>query len=379
MRDNKQLLITKYQLPITNHQSPITHCILIFASCLSLGLFPNLVISATPNPAPNQQAILIPGMRGSEVQVLQIQLKALGYYKDLIDGLYGISTQAALSKFQKAQGLKRTDGIADITTQTILTKAVSVQTQCTTSPASPAPTPQINTKSQPSQRDFIWWSLLGLGLLGTIGAVVYLIKKFGKVPQLAGSEDQKLLKPSPDHHPKFFLNPAQTATLPISTELVPIETGTLIPKLNLFDELIKDLRCHDSNKRRKAIWNLGQQGDSRAVQPLVDLMIDADSQQQGLILSALAEIGTCTLKPMNRALAISMQDENPQVRKNAIRDLVRIYDTMGQMSKIVFHALEDPDPEVQETAKYALNQMDRIRRIPREQILGDMKTEELLE
>jgi vesicle coat complex subunit len=93
-------------------------------------------------------------------------------------------------------------------------------------------------------------------------------------------------------------------------------------------------------------------------------MMDADSQQRSLILAALGEIGIRTLKPMNRALAISLQDESPQVRQNAIRDLTRIYDMMTQISHLLRHALEDPDPEVQSTARYALAQINRIRTVP---------------
>ncbi|TAF02004.1 MAG: HEAT repeat domain-containing protein, partial [Nostocales cyanobacterium] len=142
------------------------------------------------------------------------------------------------------------------------------------------------------------------------------------------------------------------------------------------EELMQELQSGNSKKRRQAIWKLGQDGDSRAVKPLLDLMIDTDSEQRSLILGTLGEIGTRTLNPINRALIISMRDENPQVRKNAMRDLVRIYDMMGKTSKIVLHAIEDPDPEVQETAKYALNQMNRIRTIPDQQMLTDMSREE---
>jgi HEAT repeat protein len=130
---------------------------------------------------------------------------------------------------------------------------------------------------------------------------------------------------------------------------------------------MEELQSDDATKRRKAIWNIGQKGDSRAVQPLVELLMSADSQQNGLILSALAEIGIRTLKPMNRALALSIQSENPQVRQNAIRDLVRLYDMMAQMSQILRHALEDTDPEVQATARYALNQINRLRVVPDQQ------------
>ncbi len=136
---------------------------------------------------------------------------------------------------------------------------------------------------------------------------------------------------------------------------------TRMPKVSVMDVLVHDLRSKDPAKRQKAIWELGRRGDSRAVQPLVDLLLDSDSRQRSLVLSALSEISTRTLKPMSRALAISMQDENPDVRKNAIRDLTRIYDTLTNISQLLHSACEDPDLEVQETAKWAIGQIDRIK------------------
>ncbi|HEY9807182.1 MAG TPA: HEAT repeat domain-containing protein, partial [Candidatus Obscuribacterales bacterium] len=150
---------------------------------------------------------------------------------------------------------------------------------------------------------------------------------------------------------------------PSTPQELPVRETTKLAKINIVEELIKDLRSPDPAKRRKAIWELGQRGDTQAVQPLVDLMIDSDSKQRSLILASLSEIGVRTLKPMNRALAISLQDENPEVRKNAIRDVTRIYDLVGHISQLLRHATEDPDPEVQETARWALTQVNRIRTI----------------
>ena len=156
------------------------------------------------------------------------------------------------------------------------------------------------------------------------------------------------------------------STVQPSAQIIPTEKTSSLAKLNVVDELIEDLDSSNPTQRRKAIWELGQKGDSRAIQPLVEQMVDADSQQRSLILAALSEIGTRTLKPMNRALAVSMQDESPDVRKNAIRDLTRVYDVMGQISQMLSMAMEDEDPEVQETAKYAVSQMNRIRVLPSE-------------
>jgi HEAT repeat protein len=128
------------------------------------------------------------------------------------------------------------------------------------------------------------------------------------------------------------------------------------------ENLLKEIQNPDPVKRRKAIWDLGQWGDTRAVQPLVDLMLDGDSKQRSLILSALSEIGTRTIKPMSKALAISLQDDNADVRKNAIRDLTRIYDLVAQVSQMVQKcSVDDPDDEVRETATWALKQLNRIR------------------
>ena len=137
-------------------------------------------------------------------------------------------------------------------------------------------------------------------------------------------------------------------------------TSPLTP-VDIIDGLIGDLRAPDPARRRKAIWELGQRGNSVAMKPLVDAMVDADSKEKSLVLAALSEIGIRSLKPMSKALAIALQDNNPEVRKNAIRDLTRVYDLVVQISQMLGHATEDEDPEVRQTAAWALEQLSRIR------------------
>jgi Putative peptidoglycan binding domain/HEAT repeats len=354
----------KPQLSINNYQTVISYSILILTSCIGLGLYPSRAISATVESTPNPATVLSPGVKNAEVQVIQVQLKALGYYNGSLNGDYSPSTQNALAQFQQAQGLKRADGIADWTTRQHLKSVLSGKIQCNTAAAiTEAKNPQI----QPQQEDSIWWRLISFGVLGTLGVLFYLAHKLAesKLVLEAANSEQLLLNPSSHKSPQFFLNPAPTIPLPRSTELLTSQQTTVISALSIADELMKDLHSNDATKRRKAIWHLGQQGDSRAMKPLVDLMVSADSRQHSLILSALAEIGIRTLKPMNRALAISIQDKNPQVRQNAIRDLSRIYDMMSQMSQMLRHAMEDEDPEVQATAQYALNHINRVRVLPK--------------
>ncbi|MEH1908841.1 MAG: peptidoglycan-binding protein [Nostoc sp.] len=365
--------------------------ILIFTCFSCLGFYPNRASTATPNLAPEilelaqasstvtaSPAVLSLGNQGSDVQRLQTQLKQLGYYSGVVDGQYNASTEIAVAKFQKAKGLK-VDGITGLATSEKLQAAMEAKNQIITSPrvTSGAATSKPTAKPKPTETDFVWWLIFAIGVLGSISALVYLLRWFRQVKQVENSEisNTKSLSeakkdPMTPLLPESVSSP-QTATPPLTTQLLLPEKTSRLAKLNIVDELIQDLHNSDPMKRRKAIWDLGQQGDSRAIQPMAELMIDADSQERSLILAALAEIGTRTLKPMNRALAISIQDESPQVRQNAIRDLTRVYDMMGQMSQMLRHALEDPDADVQATARYALTQMNRMRGLPEQQSLPE--------
>ncbi|MBG1266861.1 peptidoglycan-binding protein [Nostoc sp. WHI] len=364
--------------------------ILIFTCFSCLGFYPNRASTATPNLAPEilelaqassrvstSPAVLSLGSQGTDVQRLQTQLKQLGYYSGVIDGKYSPSTEIAVAKFQKVKGLK-VDGITGLATrgrlQAALAAKAAKKNQFVSSSlvASPARASKPTAQPTPTERGFVWWLVVGIGVLGFIGAPLYLLTWFRKVKKLQKSEvsDTKSLSEAN----KEVITPplVETVTNPeTATQLLLTEKTSRLAKLNIVDELIQDLRSAEPTKRRKAIWDLGQQGDSRAIQPMVNLMIDADSQESSLILAALAEIGTRTLKPMNRALAISLQDESPQVRQNAIRDLTRVYDMMSQMSQMLHHALNDPDAEVQATARYALTQMNRMRALPEQQSLPE--------
>ncbi|CCQ59034.1 Putative peptidoglycan-binding domain-containing protein [Crocosphaera watsonii WH 0005] len=111
------------------------------------------------------------------------------------------------------------------------------------------------------------------------------------------------------------------------------------------------------SKKEKKIAQ-GNTNNSPTIPSTPSRDIDTDSQERSLILEALSQISTRTLKPMNHALTLSLQDKNPQVRKNAIRDLTRIHDLMSQIYQLLCHSIEDSDREVQETAKWAINQLN---------------------
>ncbi len=366
----------------------LRHSSILVITCLTcLGFDPSPASTATPNLTPElqlqnvnstqtaQSSILELGSTGAEVEALQKQLKELGYYYGVVNGDYGESTKLAVSKFQKAKNLLA-DGIAGVATQQGLLTAVKQKQSL--SLAAPAPTPKNEKASTKAslQKSLLWWSLVGTGILGGVGALLYLLRRSIKVKQVQSENFHfEVLTPSQTKPVPGLLaldstadiTNAEEATAPPTTEVLPLEKTSRLAKVNIVEELMKDLRSADPTKRRKAIWDLGQQGDSRAIQPLMEVMIDADSQQRSLILAALAEIGTRTLKPMNRALAISLQDESPDVRQNAIRDLTRVYDMMAQISQMLYLATEDSNAEVQATARYALSQMNRIRTLSPDQ------------
>ena len=280
--------------------------------------------------------------------------------------------------------------------------SVAQPTPQSTAQSTPKPSPSPTAKSSRSKstidttspkKSIDWWvpGLLGASVMGA-GVGMTLVMRRSQ-PQLATqppdaliySPKPQLFSPSTDAKasqkikaipktkitpkadpkaiPKVEPNPIPTPptlTPPSRSEAIATQT-VRIPKPSVMDALVHGLRSSDPTHRQKAIWELGQRGDSRAVQPLVDLLLDSDSQQRGLVLSALSEISTRTLKPVSRALAISLQDENADVRKNAIRDLTRVYDLLTNVSQLLQSACEDPDIEVQETAKWALGQINRIK------------------
>lgn len=382
-----------------------------------------------------------------EVADVQQRLQELGYYQDIVDGIYGDNTRAAIARFQQASGLART-GILDPLTQARLDATIPPRLDASSGDSetlgeedSPlASAEELETTEEDTDsafdfseetlegedvfspgtgetvdngeangeaaeavegttdpeaaegRSFALFLAIGLGviLVATLGggALWLLLRRPGQGEgtqaegtQGEGAENGAGLPPaqgtgmsavpgevpqprdataSPE--PTTGASPGQNGHVDgVAAATITTAAPQRLNKVNIVDELIDDLHSGDPAIRRKAIWDLGQQGNSTAVQPLVGLMVDADSQERSLILATLSEISSRTLKPLNRALALSLQDENPEVRKNAIRDLTRIYDLVGQVGTLLGHAAGDEDPEVRQTAVWAMEQFSRMR------------------
>jgi len=53
--------------------------------------------------------------------------------------------------------------------------------------------------------------------------------------------------------------------------------GTPLTTVDIIEELIEDLQMPDPTIREKAIWELTQEGESRAIPALVQLMMETNS------------------------------------------------------------------------------------------------------
>jgi peptidoglycan hydrolase-like protein with peptidoglycan-binding domain len=329
--------------------------------------------STPPSPTP-ELPDLSAGSQGQAVIQLQTILQELGHYGAAIDGQYGESTTEAVSKFQQEAGLETNGRVGAETWE----RLIAAQTTDALETTSPADAPATDSESEPAQATesasrsgLTWWILSFLVVLGVAGGLFYFLRmekleaKRSTSPLRGGLADQSPTLETPTR--QYFPNGSNRDL--VHSEVVSghmedasdMEGTSRLSKIDIVQELVRDLHSPDPSKRRKAIWELGQRGDSQSLQPLVDMMIDADSSQRNLILAAISEIGVRSLKPVNRALLISLQDNSPDVRKNAIRDLTRIYDQVAQVSHLLRHAAEDGDDEVRETARWALGQLNRIK------------------
>ncbi|MEB3232271.1 MAG: peptidoglycan-binding protein, partial [Leptolyngbyaceae bacterium] len=92
---------------------------------------------STSPPRANNPLTLEVGDQGPSVETLQNQLTRLGYYDGPITGYFGSLTEAALIRFQSAQGLTA-DGIVGSATESALDRALG-QSSSTAGSAAPNP------------------------------------------------------------------------------------------------------------------------------------------------------------------------------------------------------------------------------------------------
>ena len=92
------------------------------------------------------ERILMRGMEGDDVALMQKRLAQLGYYLGEIDGVFGIGTRTAVYGFQRAHGLEKIDGKAGPET---LGRMFSEDVVAKPTPT-PTPTPKPTATPTPS-------------------------------------------------------------------------------------------------------------------------------------------------------------------------------------------------------------------------------------
>lgn len=140
-----------------------------------------------------------------------------------------------------------------------------------------------------------------------------------------------------------------------------------ITEIDVVFELIQDLQLSDpvenvaaqKDLRRKAIWELGQSNDFRAVEPLIQIIPQVDSLEKSLILDAITQIASRSTKTIHETLLISLTEENPELRNNAIRDLTRLYQSRSSVSVNLSRMSENSNREIEQIARWALEQFNQ--------------------
>lgn len=158
--------------------------------------------------------------------------------------------------------------------------------------------------------------------------------------------------------------PAPPPTTSLASVALPSPAAlspTRIMQPSAIERAIQNLQSDQAADRRKAIWELGQRGDSRALRPLMEVLLNGDSKQRSLAIAALSAISSRVLEPTLEAMSLALRDSNPDVRTNAIRDLSQVYEQVTRLSQMMGMAARDSDRQVQETAAWALGKLEQIR------------------
>lgn len=93
------------------------------------------------------ERILLRGMEGDDVRLVQRRLRQLGYYLGKVDGVFGLGTRSAVIAFQRAHSLVKVDGkvgeetISRMFGEDVIVKPTPTPTPTPTPRPTPTPTP----------------------------------------------------------------------------------------------------------------------------------------------------------------------------------------------------------------------------------------------
>lgn len=129
-------------------QSPtVTPAVIVVSAVSGVTAKPAPVTQEEISEAQLGERILLRGMEGKDVEIVQRRLYELGYYLEDIDGVYGLKTRSAVYAFQRAHKLPKVDGkvgeqtIAAMFSDDAIVKPTPTPTPTPTPKPTPTPTP----------------------------------------------------------------------------------------------------------------------------------------------------------------------------------------------------------------------------------------------
>lgn len=140
--------------------------------------------------------------------------------------------------------------------------------------------------------------------------------------------------------------------------------------IDIVRELIQDLQAdtpicdsstfnpHAQARRRKAIWKLAKIGDCRSIEPLLEIMSQVGEPDKSLIIQAVSQITNRSFKSINEQLFTDLQDLDPEVRLNAIKDFKNLYQFVTPVVTKIAQMQSDADYQVRQAATQALTQLN---------------------
>ncbi|MBN1427713.1 MAG: HEAT repeat domain-containing protein [Anaerolineae bacterium] len=139
------------------------------------------------------------------------------------------------------------------------------------------------------------------------------------------------------------------------------------PLQNNIDELIAKLKDKSYRVRREAAYKLGETGDARAIEPLLDTLgefdsADEDSKVNQAAGDALVMIGEAAIVPLINALKKDVQHPKDGWRRYWVTDTLGMTEDARVVEPLI-KALEDEDKEVVEGAADALERIGDRRAI----------------
>jgi HEAT repeat protein len=130
-----------------------------------------------------------------------------------------------------------------------------------------------------------------------------------------------------------------------------------IIQLERLDLLEEGLKSQHETVRRAAAQALGRLGDARAVEPLIQALVDVDEKVREAAAQALGRLGEISLEPLIQALV----DVDADVRRAAAQALGQLGD--ARAVEPLIQALEDMDADVRRAAAQALGRLGDARAV----------------